>query len=208
MKNNIAIAIVAVLCFATTLQAQDAATIPGPDVQFPQRQEFAPALQTNGYSPRRVNGPMSKAVQELKKAKTDEEKQAAQDAVKVELEKLYDVYLAQNEKQLQQLEERLVKLRDQLEKRKQAKEKLVDLRLQMMISEAEGLGWPGNSNFGNMNFRSPLALDPFSASNPIAPNSNVRAPRWPNQTAPVARPELPARTISPPIGPTTPKRGR
>jgi hypothetical protein len=31
-----------------------------------------------------------------------------------------------------------------LDRRRQAKDKMVDLRLQMIISEADGLGWPGH----------------------------------------------------------------
>ena len=54
----------------------------------------------------------------------------------------YDQHLAAQVKQMADLENRLEKLREQLERRQAAKTKLVELKLELLLSQADGLGWP------------------------------------------------------------------
>jgi hypothetical protein len=46
------------------------------------------------------------------------------------------------------LEERLKKLKDQLERRRKAKTDIIQLELKVLVNEAEGLGLPRNSDQG------------------------------------------------------------
>ena len=95
---------------------------------------------------RRKQSAYQKAVARLKDAESEKEKDEAIAVIRKELEKQYDEFLVQNEKQLEQMQERLDKLRAQLQRRKRAKDRMVDLRLETVIGEAEGLIWPSNRN--------------------------------------------------------------
>jgi hypothetical protein len=71
-------------------------------------------------------------------------------AIRAEVEQYlneeYDRHLAVHVEQLEELESRLNKLRQQLERRQAAKAKLVELKLELMLSQADGLGWPEATN--------------------------------------------------------------
>lgn len=54
----------------------------------------------------------------------------------------YDLLLKKQEEELNQLETKLTKLRNQLKQRREAKQKMVELKLEMVIAQADGLGWP------------------------------------------------------------------
>jgi hypothetical protein len=91
------------------------------------------------------------------------------------LAKQFDVQRKRRELELSRIEERVRKLRDQIKKRDDARETIIDRRLDQLINEVEGLGWtppagprgagrssyyaPGNrNNFGNAPAnRSPVA---------------------------------------------------
>ena len=49
--------------------------------------------------------------------------------------------MKQREKRLDELEERLTNLRDQIRKRRLAKEEIIELRLKTLANEAKGLGF-------------------------------------------------------------------
>lgn len=57
------------------------------------------------------------------------------------LDKLFDVRTSARESQIAELETRLKKLRGQLEERKSRKSEIVDLRLQTILNEANGLSF-------------------------------------------------------------------
>jgi hypothetical protein len=64
------------------------------------------------------------------------------------LGKQFDAQRQRRELELKRVEERLSKLREQLNKRNNARETIVNRRLEQLISEADGLGWgaPGTGN--------------------------------------------------------------
>lgn len=125
------------------------------------------------------NEGVSKLIKQLKETKDDQEKQTIKSDIKTELEVQYDAYLEYHEQPLKQLEERLAKLREEFEARKQAKDDLVKLRLDTIWYDSLGLGWPGNRNLSlwrNTN-TAPAGLipsghfnqDPFGAQPPLPP---------------------------------------
>lgn len=60
----------------------------------------------------------------------------------------FDARHAIREQELQQLEEQMKRLRELLEKRKEAKPKIIESRMDELIRAAEGLGWDGNIGTG------------------------------------------------------------
>ncbi len=63
----------------------------------------------------------------------------------------YDRHLSQHVQQVEELEARVAKLRQQLDRRQAAKARLVELRLELMLSQADGLGWPEGPGDLNLN---------------------------------------------------------
>ena len=103
--------------------------------------------QDSGYlnSPEslELNKQIAVLSKQLRDAESDDDKTTIKEQLKTELEKQYDLYLAQHEKPLQELEARLDKLRAEFEWRKSAKDDLVKLRLDTIWYDSQGLGWPG-----------------------------------------------------------------
>jgi hypothetical protein len=115
---------------AMTVRSQ----VPGPDGLFQQHGVIV------GHGP--GFDKTHKAVAKLRAAKSDDDKAEAREELKAALEEQFDEYLEHQSKELERLEAKLSKLRDQWEKRKDAKDEVVELRLQTLENEANGLGWP------------------------------------------------------------------
>lgn len=101
-------------------------------------------IMSYGFSPGQgpQRGRLHEALEKYRNA-SDESKSAARGEVREELAKEYDRFLEEQQRQIEQLKERIAKLEQQLERRREAKDRMVDLRLEMVLSEADGLGWPG-----------------------------------------------------------------
>lgn len=85
-----------------------------------------------------LNRQISAATRDLRSP--DEGKRlTAEETLQTSLEQLFDERTTTREQQISDLENRLQKLRDQLEARKQKKAEIVRLRLQTLINEANGL---------------------------------------------------------------------
>ncbi len=91
---------------------------------------------------RHAEDPLSEATQKLKEAVDDDQREQAMEEIRTELEKQYDRFLADNEHQIDELQQRLDDLKDQLVRRRRAKDKMVDLELERVINKSEGLIWP------------------------------------------------------------------
>ncbi|HLJ10470.1 MAG TPA: hypothetical protein VKU82_04740 [Planctomycetaceae bacterium] len=69
------------------------------------------------------------------------------------LAKQFDVQRERRELELTRIEERVRKLREQIKKRNDARDTIIDRRLDQLINEAEGLGWgPNSGQAGKANF--------------------------------------------------------
>jgi hypothetical protein len=87
---------------------------------------------------------MDQALSKLKAGKNDAEKESAKKDLSQALDKLFQRDLEQREHQVTEIEARVKKLRDQIEKRKAAKAEILSLHLKTIINESEGLGFPGH----------------------------------------------------------------
>jgi hypothetical protein len=96
---------------------------------------------------------IAKALAAWKKAESESDRDDAREALHDALVEEYDSALEGYEKYLDDLSKRLEELREQVSERRSAKDKLVDLRLEMLINEAQGLGWPGDH--GGFHFSMP-----------------------------------------------------
>lgn len=118
----------------------------GPDFEVAQR-----AMR------RSLDSIIRKAVQSYQAAKDDAKKKQAKETVSSALIKYFEADMKQREQDIQAIEERVKKLRDQLEKRRAAKEEIIGLQLQVVINEAEGMGFYGGRSveegFGRSGFR-------------------------------------------------------
>ncbi|MEZ6094113.1 MAG: hypothetical protein R3C03_24305 [Pirellulaceae bacterium] len=158
-------------------------------------------LNLNYTQPARVfqNDPIQdelrQALGEYSKAESEDQKREIRDRVREALEERYDEFLDQQNTQIDDLEKRIKELREQLSRRRDAKERMVDLKLEMVLSQAEGLGWPEanalffgryDDAFGgpNINTANPFPQPPRA----IAPNGPVPDNRNSNLTAPVRPP--------------------
>jgi hypothetical protein len=99
---------------------------------------------------------LEQAVGSLKSAKSDAEKTNATNEISKILEKWFKRDLERRERQVAEIETRVKKLQDQIEKRKKAKDEIITLQLKTMVNEAEGLGFPGQFDAESEINRSPM----------------------------------------------------
>lgn len=64
------------------------------------------------------------------------------------LTRQFDLQRKRRELEVTRIEERLRKLREQIKKRNDARETIIDRRLDQLVNEAEGLGWAPSSGAG------------------------------------------------------------
>ena len=102
---------------------------------------------------------MAKALQEA----SGDEKTEIESKIRTELEQQYDEFLARNEEQIEQLQQRINKLKDQLARRRRAKSRMVDLEFERVVNEADGLVWPERGS--RMFHYRELGKDPFASPN-------------------------------------------
>ena len=113
---------------------------------------------------------LREAIQLLKVSTDDAEKKKAADTIQAQLKKQFIRDLKQREEELEKVEERVRSLRKQLDKRKAAQDDIISLRLQTLVNEASGLGFPA-TNFGPPVNRN--EANPFGRA--FAPSDNAPA---------------------------------
>lgn len=85
----------------------------------------------------------SRAVWTLQSDAADEaQKEAARKLIADQLRRQFDLDLADRRKQIEELERKITQLREQLEKRQAAKDRLVELRITLLENESAGLSFP------------------------------------------------------------------
>lgn len=89
------------------------------------------------------------AMKSLKTSSSDADIKKAVDIIQAQLTRQFERDLKQREKELAAVEDRVLKLRQQFDKRKTAQTEIIQLRLQTLINVANGLGFPANSFDGS-----------------------------------------------------------
>jgi hypothetical protein len=75
------------------------------------------------------------------KATDDAQRSKLKTQLSTALEKQFDLQQKRREMELKQVEERLARLRTLMQKRSDAKQTIIEKRLDQLVREAEGLGW-------------------------------------------------------------------
>jgi hypothetical protein len=89
------------------------------------------------------------ARQKLSAAKTDEERQFARAQLRKLLSTIFAVDMQMREKQADEIESRLAKLRQQYQAREKVKDEIIDLQLKVIEQDAAGLEFPGGTSAGS-----------------------------------------------------------
>jgi hypothetical protein len=121
-------------------------------------------------------------IKQLRNAKVDPAKQAAMKSIRQLLERAFDRDISRREDQVSEIESRVRMLREQIEKRKKAKDDIVSLELKTILNEAEGLGFPGLNDADN----TPPLTSPNTLSNQAEINPQNRMRRM--MAEPAVRP--------------------
>lgn len=85
------------------------------------------------------------AIQSLRTDKDEAARKAAADVIQQQLTTQFESDLRQREKDLSEVELRVKTLREQLNNRKAAQAEIINLRLQTLVNDANGLGFPDAS---------------------------------------------------------------
>ena len=141
MKRFLLMFSLAAMLLPTSLFAQQA--VQRWSQSAPTARSFPAPLATATIAGQRFsNDKIKEAMQALKDAESESDKDEARDELRGLLEEQYDESLDRYEEYLAEMEEKIKELRKQLDRRRDARMEMVDLRLQVLISDAEGLGWP------------------------------------------------------------------
>ncbi len=124
----------------------DPPKFPLPGISQPNTSNVIRSLAANK---RRQADPLAHAIELLKTADDSDSEDEAKDSIRQALENQYEEFLVANEQQIKDLQTRLDELQDQLDRRRRAKKKLVELEFERLINESEGLIWPANKRAKN-----------------------------------------------------------
>ncbi len=82
-----------------------------------------------------------KLARQLAEAKSDAEKEKLRDKMKEVLDKAFEERQKRHEKEIEQLEAQVKRLKEMVAKRKEAKREIIEERIKQLQREAAGLGW-------------------------------------------------------------------
>lgn len=126
----------------------------------------------------------------LRNAANDDSKAAAKKQLFDLLNEYFDKDLLRREEDLQQIEARVKTLREQLAKRRQKKDEIIELQIRVAENEADGLGFFSRPAEGQGS--------PWEASSATRPYRwTIVAPTYPTFTQPAVPPQ-PVPTLTPP----------
>src|SRR5262245_37031119 len=112
-----------------------------------------------------TRGEISQLVKQLRDTTDEAKKAELTKKLETAVGKHFDEDMKVREAELARLEERLKKLKDQLERRRKAKAEILQLHVKVLVNEAEGLGFSGASFFEHAGIGG-SNLAPLPASGP------------------------------------------
>jgi hypothetical protein len=142
----------ALVCVALSARAQDLRN--GPAGYW--GSHFQDGVQYTQSSPYPSSQSASvQLAQQYVKADKEDQKREIRKRLSDVVSQQFDVHIKKQQKELEDLEKQVVKLREVLKKRVDAKSTIVERRVEQMVQEAEGLGWtaPGNRPQTSVDFQ-------------------------------------------------------
>lgn len=94
---------------------------------------------------RELRNRISTATELMRNAESESDRTKAQEELRTALAEDYDARLNLYQSHLDQLESQLADMRAKLKRRREAKNDMVELRIQVLAAEANDLGWPSSS---------------------------------------------------------------
>jgi len=144
-----------------------------------------------------VSGSIRKAAEAVRDAKGEEAKTAAQKHLSELLGKYFDDDMMRRQKELTQIEERLTKLRELLERRRTKKQDILELQMKVALNEADGLGFYDGDQSGG-----PKRNDYFYQTKIDGSDSNPFGGQNPYYSTPLPAVVAPTGAPAPPVAPT------
>lgn len=114
-------------------------------VTFAQNANGSTAGRTRYSSRLTMRAKLIKAVKALQNAKDDKQKDRAKSDLTKVLNSVFDADLKQREKEIADVEARIKKLKATLDKRRTARDRIIDLQIKVLVNEADGLGFPSRT---------------------------------------------------------------
>lgn len=93
---------------------------------------------------RELRSRIRNATEQMRNAESSSDRTKAQDELREALAEDYDIRMKAYEEYLDKLEEQLAEMRAKLQRRRDAKSDMVDLRIKVLAAEADDLGWPSS----------------------------------------------------------------
>ena len=113
---------------------------------------------------------VGRIMSQLREATDDAKKAELTKKLETAVAKSFDEDMKARETELTKLEERLKKLKDQMERRRKAKADIIQLQLKVLANEAEGLGFSRTSAYDE-------GLSPHPIGVPALPGARFTAPQ-------------------------------
>ena len=162
----------------------------------------------------KTNRQIRSKISELRNSEDEKRRKATADELRELLNTAFELDYEQRNKELAKLEKRVSKLRNQLSRRKDAREDIIDVRVKSLLYEVEGIGGPVELGFDSNNFRyqqhngfdrqilgDRSSQSRFGGHRPwdhAKLRQNPYAPQTPPRLQPVA-PRIPGITPAPPV---------
>ena len=123
----------------------------------------------------RPEGQIRKAAEELSQAEDDDAKAEAEEKLNELLDSYFEEDMEHREQELADVEARVKKLRELMERRREKKQDIIALQMQVLVNEADGLGFFGHDAPRGQN--SPFGMDLFAAPVPSRVGQPPEPPR-------------------------------
>jgi hypothetical protein len=141
------------------------------------------------------------ATEKLRDAGSDAEREKAQGELRRLLAEYFDKDMKRRKTELDEMEKRLSKLRDQLARRHSKMDEIVDLQIKVLINEADGMGFFSGEPQSDLKLASPLERMKKDQRYFYSPRTveAVIVPGSPPPPVPTAPPATSAAPTAPPV---------
>ncbi|MEQ1826195.1 MAG: hypothetical protein ABL921_09615 [Pirellula sp.] len=162
-----------------------------------QAPSYPPGIPTAGFPIGPIQGMSEETRQAIAKLQStnssESDKAEAKETIRQYLKEIFDKDQKSRRDHVARLEEQIQRLKQQLDKRQDARSKLIELRLQLLENEGEGLGFP-DSWRDMQSFTPPIPVNPryYYPNNSMQPATNV--PYYP---VPQAANLIPSQNVGP-----------
>lgn len=117
------------------------------------------------------------ALTKLKAAESNEDREAASSELREALADQFDNDIERRKKELEAVAAKLKEMQDLLDKRIASADKIIDLRMQVLLQDADGLGWNNASSADIFRYSLPSAV--YQPAERVLPNSRNLKPAGP-----------------------------